>query len=113
MERKYLNLIFTNHAINRLYNRGITQAKAYETFSNPDGQLPGKIAGSIKFYKNYGKQRIEVVAKKNEKGEWVVFSCWSKFKEKTPYLKNKLAYQYQEPLLQKIIGRLVKKIFKS
>jgi hypothetical protein len=104
MERKYLNLIFTKHAITRLYNRGITQAKAYETFSNPDGQLPGKIAGSVKFYKNYGKQRIEVIAKKNDKGEWVVFSCWAKFKEKTPY-------QYQEPLLQKVIGGLVRKIF--
>ena len=106
MERKYLNLIFTNHAINRLYNRGISQEKAYETFKNPDGQLPGKIPGSVKFYKSYGEQRIEIVAKKNEQGEWVVFSCWSKFKEKTPY-------RHQEPLLQKLIGGLVRKIFKS
>lgn len=112
MENRYLNLIFTNHAINRLYNRGISQEKAYETFAHPDGQLPGKIPGSVKFYKNYGpptgeagEQRIEVVAKKNEKGEWVVFSCWSKFKERT-------SYRYQEPLLQKLIGKLVKKIFK-
>jgi len=113
MERKYLNLIFTNHAINRLYNRGISQEKAYETFKNPDGQLPGKIPGSVKFYKSYGppageagEQRIEIVAKKNEKGEWVVFSCWSKFKEKP-------VYHYKEPLLQKLIGDLVRKIFKG
>ena len=100
-----MGLIFTKHAINRLYNRGISQGKAFETFTHPDGQLPGKIPGSVKFFKKYGQQRIEVVAKKNEKGEWVVFSCWSKFKEKMPY-------RYQEPLLQKLIGKLVKKIFK-
>ena len=100
-----MSLIFTNHAINRLYNRGVSQEKAYETFAHPDGQLPGKIPGSVKFCKNYGEQRIEIVAKKNEKGEWVIFSCWAKLKEKIPY-------RYQEPLLQKLIGNLVRKIFK-
>jgi len=108
-----MGLIFTNHAINRLYNRGISQERAYGVFSCPDGKITGKIPGSVKFYKNFGEQRIEVVAKKNDKGEWVVFSCWSKFKEKAPYLKNKLAYQSKEPLLQKLIGGLVRKIFKG
>ena len=106
MKTNYLGLIFTNHAINRLYNRGISQERAYEVFSCPDGKMTGKIPGSVKFYKNFGEQRIEVVAKKNEKGEWVVFSCWSKFKEKQ-------VYKYPEPLLQKIIGVLVRKIFKN
>lgn len=106
MKTNYMGLIFTNHAINRLYNRGISQEKAYETFAHPDGQLEGKIPGSVKFYKKYGEQRIEVVAKKNGKGEWVVFSCWSKLKEKT-------TFHYQEPLLQKLIGSLVRKIFKG
>ena len=100
-----MGLIFTKHAINRLYNRGISQEKAYETFANPDGQITGKTPGSVKFYKNYGKQRIEVIAKKNNKNEWIVFSCWARFKEKIPS-------QYQEPILQKLIGKLIKKIFK-
>lgn len=101
-----MNLIFTNHAINRLYNRGISQEKAYDVFANPDGQLAGKIPGSVKFYKGYGEQRIEVVAKKNDKNEWVVLSCWAKD-------KNRKSYQCKEPFLQKIIGKLVKKIFKA
>ena len=104
MERKYLNLIFTNHAITRLYSRGISQEKAYETFEDPDGQLPGKIPGSVKFYKSYGEQRIEVIAKKNEQGEWIILSCWSKFKEKSVY---------KEIFLEKIIKKLVEKIFKK
>jgi hypothetical protein len=100
-----MGLIFTNHAINRLHNRGISQEKAYETFAHPDGQLNGKIPGSVKFYKKYDEQRIEIVAKKNDKNEWVILSCWSKLKEKTPF-------HYQEPLLQKIISNLIRRIFK-
>lgn len=101
-----MNLIFTNHAITRLYNRGISQEKAYDVFANPDGQLPGKIPGSVKFYKGYNEQRIEVVAKKNDKNQWVVLSCWTRD-------KNRKLHRYQEPLLQKLIGKLVKKIFKA
>ncbi|HUV42396.1 MAG TPA: hypothetical protein VMY36_00600 [Patescibacteria group bacterium] len=78
MKKRYLNAIFTNHAINRLYNRKITQGDAWYTFQHPDGSLPGKTPGSKKFFKNYGQQRIEVVAKQNEKGEWIILSCWSK-----------------------------------
>ena len=105
MEKRYLNLIFTNHAINRLYNRGISQEKAYEVFTHPDGQQPGKIPGSVNFYKSYGPQRIELIAKKNDKNEWVVLSSWAKLKEKTPH-------RHQEPFLERIIGSLVRKIFK-
>ncbi|PIU02255.1 hypothetical protein COT66_01300 [Candidatus Shapirobacteria bacterium CG09_land_8_20_14_0_10_49_15] len=78
MKTRYLKLIFTHHAINRLYNRGLSQADVWEVFQHPDGQKPGIVLGSIKFYKNYGSQRLEVVAKKNERGEWVVLSCWSR-----------------------------------
>lgn len=79
MKTKYMDLIFTNHAINRLYNRGLTQSDAWYTFRHPDGSLPGQTLGSQKFFKNFGDQRIGVVAKKNEKGEWVALSCWSKY----------------------------------
>ena len=78
MKARYMNAIFTKHAINRLYNQVITQSDAWYAFQHPDGSLPGKTPGSRKFYKNYRKQRIEVVAKQNEKGEWVILSCWSK-----------------------------------
>lgn len=105
MQNKYLNLIFTNHAITRLYNRGISQEKAYEVFTHPDGQIPGKTPGSVKFYKSYGPQRIELIAKKNNKNEWIVLSSWVKIKEKS-------FYRHQEPFLERIIGSLIRKIFK-
>lgn len=105
MQTKYLNLIFTNHAISRLYNRGISQEKAYEVFAHPDGQVPGKTPGSVKFYKSYGPQRIELIAKKNDKNGWIVLSSWVRLKEKS-------SSRRQEPFLERIIGNLVRKIFK-
>jgi hypothetical protein len=105
MQNKYLNLIFTNHAITRLYNRGISREKAYEVFAHPDGQMTGKTPGSVKFYKSYGPQRIELIAKKNNQNEWIVLSSWTKLKEKT-------VSHSQESFLERIIGNLVRKIFK-
>jgi len=104
MENKYLDVIFTNHAINRLYNRGITQSDAWYTFKHPDGILEGKIPGSKKFYKNYGGQRIEVVAKQNEKGEWVILSCWSS------YVGNGKPLVRKETFLEKIINKALNKL---
>lgn len=78
MKTYYGGAIFTNHAIQRLYERGITQSDAWYTFQHPDGQMPGSNPGSIKYYKDYGDQRIEVVATQNERKEWIILSCWSK-----------------------------------
>jgi hypothetical protein len=105
MKTRYLNAIFTNHAINRLYNRGITQSDVWYTFQHPDGSLPGKTPGSKKFYKNYGAQRIEVVAKQNEKGEWVILSCWSKL-----IGNGKSLFPQQKPLLARVIKKGLGKI---
>ena len=105
MKTRYLNTIFTNHAINRLYNRGITQSDAWYTFQHPDGSLPGKIPGSSKFYKDYGQQRIEIIAKKNEKGEWVILSCWSRLVG-----NGRSLFSQEEPLLARIIKKGLEKI---
>lgn len=78
METNFLNLIFTKHAIRRLYDRGIAQSDAWYTFKHPDAILPGKSAGAKIFYKDYGQQRIKVIAKKNDQQEWLILSCWSK-----------------------------------
>lgn len=78
MQTHFMGLIFTDHAIQRLYQRKITQSDAWYTFKHASTRVPGSTPGSFKFFKDYGEQRIEVVAKQNEKGEWVILSCWSK-----------------------------------
>lgn len=78
MNNRYGGVIWTSHAIERLYQRRITQSDAWYSFQHPDGQLLGTTSGSIRYFKDYGAQRIEVVATQNAKKEWIIFSCWSK-----------------------------------
>lgn len=73
-----MGAIFTNHALQRMLERGITQSDAWYSFQHPDGQTLGSTPGSMKYFKDYGQQRIEVVATQNEKREWIILSVWSK-----------------------------------
>ena len=105
MDTYYQGLIWTKHAISRLYNRGISQADAWYTFIHSDGKEPGKTPGSIKYYKNYGPQRIEIVAKKNEKDQWIILSVWSKYPGKT-----KQNYDREDNFLEKLIKKGLNKL---
>lgn len=78
MNKNYGGVIWTNHALLRLQERKIAQSDAWYSFQHPDGQMPGNTPGSIKYYKDYGPQRIEVVATRNQKKEWIIMSTWSK-----------------------------------
>ena len=110
MNNRYGGVIWTNHALARLRERQITQSDAWYSFQHPDGQLPGTAPGSIKYYKDYGSQRIEVVASQNEKKEWIILSCWSKFVGTgKPLFKQENLYWN---LLKKIINFFWRKLKK-
>jgi hypothetical protein len=100
MNRNFGGIIWTNHALKRLKDRGIKQGDAWATWKRPDQSRYAANKGAWVYYKTYGNQRIEVVAKKNEKGEWIVLSVWSKF----IYGKEKKK--------ESIIKLLIRKIFK-
>ena len=108
MNSQYGGVIWTNHAIKRLYEHRLTQSDVWYSFQHPDGQLKGKVPGSKRYYKDYGHQRIEVIATQNEKKEWVILSCWSKMmgtgKSIFPERENFLL-----ALTKKIFKRLNKK----
>lgn len=76
MQRQFAGAIWTNHALERLNQRGLTQQMASQAFSQPDSSFPGKQAGSIEYRKRFDKSWVTVIAKKNEKGEWLILSCW-------------------------------------
>lgn len=78
MNQKYGGVIWTNHALARLRERGIKQGDAWATFRRPDKSRYAKQKGAWVYYRTWGDQRIEVVAKKNDKGEWIILSVWSK-----------------------------------
>jgi len=78
VDKNYGGVIWTNHAISRLYERGIKQGDAWATWRNPEQSRYAASKGAWIYYKTYGDIRIEVVAKQNEKKEWIILSVWSK-----------------------------------
>ena len=71
-------VIWTNHALAKLKERGIKQGDAWATWRRPDQSEYAKTKGAWVYYRTYGNQKIEVVAKQNEKRQWVILSVWSK-----------------------------------
>jgi hypothetical protein len=78
MERDFGGVIWTNHALKRLKERNISQGDAWATFRRPEQSKYAKAKGAWVYYKTYGNQKIEVVAKQNEKKEWIILSVWSR-----------------------------------
>lgn len=111
MDRTYGGVIWTDHALQRARERGISQGDAWATFRNPDQSRPAQKGGNWVYYKTYDSQKVEVVASKNEKGQWVILSVWSRSVYDTgkPAAVNKRWDNILEKFLQKIFRR-VKKI---
>lgn len=77
-DRNYGGVIWTNHAIQRLNERGISQGDAWAVWNRPEQSRYSTTKCAWIYYKTYGDLRIEVVAKQNEKKEWIILSVWSK-----------------------------------
>lgn len=73
----YKGAIWTNHALLRLSERGLTQEIAGNAFNHPDKSMPGTESGTMRYQKRFGISLVTVVAKQNEKSEWIVLSCWA------------------------------------
>ena len=78
MDKNFGGVIWTNHALAKLKQRGIKQGDAWATWRTPEQSRKGKVSGAWIYYRTYGNQKIEVVAKKNEKGQWLILSVWSR-----------------------------------
>jgi hypothetical protein len=78
VDKKYKGVIWTNHALARMRERGIKQGDAWATFKRPDTSKYAKTKKAYVYYKTWGSTKIEVVAKQNERKEWIVLSVWSK-----------------------------------
>ncbi len=76
LSQKYGGLIWTNHALERLKERNLPQDLAYAAFTSPDTSINGKKPQTIEYQKFVDHYKITVIATKNEKGEWIVLSCW-------------------------------------
>lgn len=68
--------IWTNHALSRLGERGLTQDIASKTFNKPDSSSKGREIGTFQYQKRFDKSLVTVVAKQNDRSEWIILSCW-------------------------------------
>ncbi|PIQ70385.1 hypothetical protein COS55_01675 [Candidatus Shapirobacteria bacterium CG03_land_8_20_14_0_80_40_19] len=104
MDNNFKGIIWTNHALQRLKERNISQGDAWATFSHPQSSKFAQTKGAWVFYRNYSGYQIEVVASQNEKKQWVILSVWSREKlSKSSSFENLF-----EKILQKLLGRFRK-----
>lgn len=111
MNRNFGGIIWTNHAMERMRQRGIKQGDAWATWHNPQQTRKAATQGAWIYYRTYGSEKIEVVVSKNDKGEWVVLSVWSRPVYKPHQLYNtgsKTWDNFLERILIKLLGWMKK-----
>jgi hypothetical protein len=74
-QRVYNGLIWTNHALERLTQRGLSQSLASSAFHTPDKTIPNR-DGATEYQKRVENSLITLIVKKNERNEWLVLSAW-------------------------------------
>jgi len=77
MDKNFGGVIWTNHSLQRMRDRGIKQGDAWATFNRPDLSKYARTKKAYIYYKTWGDTKIEVVAKQNEEKKWVILSVWS------------------------------------
>lgn len=75
--RNYGDVIWTNHALERLQERNIRQSDAWVAFTKADSSRYAESKGGWVYNKTVNGWDIEVVAKQNEKKEWIILTVWA------------------------------------
>lgn len=77
MDKHYQNLIFTNHALDRIKLRTISQDQVQQVLSQPDKTFSNDKPDQIKFIRSLNNRTIHVVAKKlPDQKKWLILSVW-------------------------------------
>lgn len=103
-------MVFTNHAIERMKERGVTGEWAWQAVKTPDSSSPGKEKHTTEFKKRFGNHTVTAISKKNDLGEWVVLSVWM-----DPPLEGTKDYYGKEKYIKKMqkIRQLDRKMEKA
>lgn len=102
MDKNFGNIIWTDHALNRMRERGIKQSDAWVTWKNPERSRYVKDKATWIYHKTFSGQRVEVVAKKNDDGRWIILSVWSK--SLTDKKLKKKRQSFVEKVVKKFLG---------
>jgi hypothetical protein len=72
----YGGVIWTNHVLERIDQRGLTKDIVLQTYRHPDHSVPGKQPGTIEYTRRFQSSVVTVIAKKNDRAEWLLLSAW-------------------------------------
>lgn len=75
MNNRYGGVIWTNHALERLQQRGITQEQALTTFRNPESSHV-RDHGATAYVKFFGEKKVTLLGKYTNEKEWIIVSAW-------------------------------------
>lgn len=78
MDQHFGGVIWTKHALERMRARGIKQGDAWAVWRNPDHSSYARLKGAWVYERTWVNQHLEVVAKQNDKKDWVILSVWSR-----------------------------------
>lgn len=73
---KISDVVFTNHAIQRMSQRGVSGDWVWQVVKSPEISVAGKEKHTTEFTKRFGEHTVTAIGKKNDLGEWVVLSVW-------------------------------------
>ena len=103
-QREYGGIIWTNHAIERLSKRKISQANALKVMQKPDKTFPGKKDNSVKFIRTLNGRRIHLVGALNENKKWIVVTAWVRGEDDQYGFPEKYVYMFVDWVVGKIVG---------
>lgn len=108
MSHIYKNIIFTNHAYDRIKSRNISEHAVFETINYPDKKQK-KSTDSIKYVKTIRNRKHQAIATyKNDQKKYLVISAWVRGEEdKQPIVWQLITLPFR------IILWILKKIFTS
>ena len=76
MQREIQNVIFTNHALERIKLRHITQGMVVQAINKSDENFL-EDDGDTRFIKKINGRNVHIVARQaDEPGKWLVISAW-------------------------------------
>jgi hypothetical protein len=88
MGARYKGIILTDHALERMGERAVSEEMVWTTLHKPDRSRYADAKQKFIYNKTFGREMVEVVASQNERKEWVVVSVWSRDASRLKYTTN-------------------------
>lgn len=106
MGKIYKGVILTDHALERMRQRRVTEEMVLSTLSRPDRSRYADAKEKFIYNKSFGREMVEVVAGQNERKEWVVVSVWSRPESQIRHNQ----YYVRNGLIDKVLDWVERKV---